>query len=79
MWTDASTSWWWEFGLLHMLLYWGVVILVFTVLIKWLFGLSTRSTERTTGSALDILKARYARGEIQKAEYDEKKRDLASG
>ncbi|MBI2851246.1 MAG: SHOCT domain-containing protein [Chloroflexi bacterium] len=28
-------------------------------------------------SALEILKKRYARGEINKAEYEEKKKDLA--
>jgi hypothetical protein len=32
---------------------------------------------RAHSTALDILKERYARGEITKAEYDEMRRDLA--
>lgn len=35
------------------------------------------STARSTDSALEILKRRYARGEINKEEYEEKKKDLA--
>ncbi len=70
------TWWWWGFGTLHMLLYWGVIILVIALLVKWLFGKS--SDVRVSGgkTALDILKARYARGEINKEEFEQKKRDL---
>jgi putative membrane protein len=52
------------------LLIWGVVALV-------------RGTSRSSGadsgspdSALEILKRRYARGEINREEFDEKKKDL---
>ena len=53
-----------------------IVGLIF--LIRWLAGL-TRSRapyDKTHDSALEILKQRYAKGEINKDEFEEKKRDL---
>lgn len=41
-------------------------------------GVATGSDERdqSTESALDILKRRYAKGEINKSEFEEKKQDV---
>ena len=47
-------------------------------MIKWLIQ-STRSEKSEAGGgrrALEILEERYARGEIDKAEFEEKRKDL---
>ena len=66
------------FGHIISLVFWiGLIVAIF-FLIRWLF-VSTRSksTEITSGdSALEILKTRYAKGEIDKEEFEEKKKDL---
>ena len=55
------------------------VIVGIIFLIRWVVistgtgGRAARSEE----SALEILKRRYARGEINKEEFEEKKRDIA--
>lgn len=67
-----GSGWGW-FGLTHMLLWWVLLILGIAVLAKWLIGGGRKSDDR----ALDVLKERYARGEIGKDEYEQKRRDLA--
>jgi putative membrane protein len=65
---------WGLFGFLHMGLWWILLILGIAVLAKWLFSGGTRRGS----DALEVLRERYARGEIQKEEFEQKKRDLAS-
>lgn len=64
------------FGGVH-LLWWGLLIVAIVLVARWLIGgpgLPGRSNE---DRSLAILKERYARGEIDKAEFDARKRDIA--
>ena len=69
---------WWSggamFGLGH-LLWWALVLLAIVALVRWL----TKGARRGPGEdrALEILRERYARGEIDKNEFEARKRDLA--
>lgn len=69
----------WGMGIsmLFMLLLGVITIVGIVFLVKWVLDqTATRERGTTEDSALDILKKRYARGEINKEEYEEKKRDL---
>jgi putative membrane protein len=70
-------GWGW-FGLIHTVLWWFLIILGIVVLAKWLFGGGSSGRATPERRALDILAERYARGEIDKKEFEEKKRDLSS-
>ena len=65
------------FGSIFMLVFWVLVIVGLVFLIRWLILATKGGTEVTRSSrALDILKERYTRGEINKEEFEEKKRNL---
>ena len=68
-------GWFWS---IFMLLFWVLVIIGLIFLIRWLVQTTRKGTGTSDGGsrALDILKERYARGEINKEEFEEKKRDL---
>ena len=68
-------SWWW-FMPIFMILFWGLVIWGIVALVRGLSG-SRGSDSSRADSALEVLKKRYARGEINKEEYEEKKKDIA--
>ncbi len=61
--------------MLMMLVFWGAVIVGIVLAIRWLVNQSKEA--RSTDAALDILRQRYARGDISKEEFEAKKRDLA--
>ena len=59
---------------------WLIVLLLVGVVIYFLLQASKSkgSADSTTETHLDILKKRYAKGEIDKEEFDRKKKDLES-
>ena len=67
-------------GGLMMVLFWGALILGAVWLVRTLFPNRQQppaSAIRPEASAEDILKQRYARGEISKEQYDQMHRDLS--
>jgi putative membrane protein len=65
----------WGLGMmLMMLVFWGLVIAAIVLGIRWLAG---QTHGPRSDRALEVLRERYARGEIGKDEFEAKKRDLA--
>ena len=76
-----SGPWFWGWGLLWMVMitaFWLLILLVLVLAVRWLWqaGSGIRFVQPLEESALEILKKRYARGEIGKEEFEAKKRDL---
>jgi putative membrane protein len=59
-----------------MILFWVGVIAAVVWLISTLMQGKSRISQPSEPTAIDILKRRYAQGEISKDEYEQKKKDL---
>ena len=71
---EMHPMWWWGWGMMAMMfLFWVLFIVGLIVGIRWLVG---KGKEQKQDSALEILRQRYARGEINKDEFEAKKKDL---
>jgi putative membrane protein len=62
------------FGWIFMIVFWILIILGVVALVRYLGGTKQNEADKIP---LDILKERYAKGEINKEEFEEKKKDLS--
>lgn len=74
----------WGFGvgscfvipLILMIAFWVAVIAGIVYFVKWVIATGKRHETPPGETALDILKKRYARGEISKEEFEKVKQDI---
>jgi putative membrane protein len=65
---------WGVLGFLWMIVWWAIIIAAVIALVRWLSR--GYSACRRDQSALDILKERYAKGEITKTQFEAMKKDI---
>ena len=64
-------------GGIMMIIFWAAIILFIVWIVKEVSGRNNSNKPRHGKSALEILEERYAKGEIDKKEFEEKKKDLS--
>ena len=77
---DYWGSWGWGhmmFGGVMMFAFWGAIILLVVLAVRWMtMGDTVGRSEARRPTPLDILQERFARGDIDKDEYEERRRTL---
>lgn len=77
MWREMSWTcgtWGFGWGAALMLVFWAVVIVGLGVLVWWLVRLGSA---KPGDPALEILRQRYARGDVSREEFEERRRALS--
>ncbi|WP_029133566.1 SHOCT domain-containing protein [Sedimenticola selenatireducens] len=74
-------GWGMGFGFVFMILFWVLVVAGIVALVRWLLPARDAAGPRVgelprEKTPLEIVQERYARGEIDREEYEQKRRDL---
>ncbi len=64
------------FGWLIMLFFWILIVIGAVYFVRWLIGQRGTKVSGTEETALEILKKRYAKGEIDRERFESMKREL---
>jgi putative membrane protein len=75
----SGIGFWFGFGWLLMIVFWVLVILGVVYLVKLIAGTGTKKEATKDEMPLEILKKRYAKGEITKEQFDQMKEDITKG
>ena len=73
---DWGIGW---FGMIFMIVFWGLIIAGIVLLIRWIAnntGSRGHSDVNTGSQAMDILKERYAKGDITQDEFESMKKEI---
>lgn len=77
----GQVPWFWGMGMLLGMgvfsLVWVLILTALVLLVRWLW-VQARPASRGEEAALEILKRRYARGEITREEFESMRRDLVA-
>jgi putative membrane protein len=65
----------WDWHMTGMWIFWIFLVVAIVLATRWL-AVAPRGTEPPKETAEEILKKRYARGEIEKEEYERRLSDL---
>ena len=69
-------AWGMGYGGPFMILFWILIVVGVVLLVKWFAGQSSADKGPRERTPLEILRERYARGEIDREEFEQKRRDL---
>jgi putative membrane protein len=70
---------WGIIGMIFMFIFWALLITGIILLVIWLVRRASYASKDLSrkNDAIDILKERYARGEISKEDFERMKRDIS--